>query len=276
MPEGHAIHRLARDHGRLLVGQRLAVSSPQGRFRIGARQLDGRRLEGVEAYGKHLFYTWRGGDVLHVHLGLYGRFRLHAVPAPEPRGAVRMRAVGDDVAIDLNGPTACDVLDGAGRDRIVSRLGQDPLRSDARPEVARNRILGSRATIGRLLLDQSVIAGVGNIFRTEALFLTGLHPERIGNTLHDADFDALWSSLETMLRVGVRYDRIITTDPDEIGRPRSRMQRGERLNIYGKERCPRCAGPIRSWEVGSRVVHACLRCQPRRRRRRPASSTRGS
>ncbi|HVM14166.1 MAG TPA: DNA-formamidopyrimidine glycosylase family protein, partial [Egibacteraceae bacterium] len=61
MPEGHTIHRLARDHRRDLAGRRIAVSSPQGRFVAGARRLDGRTLLDVEAYGKHLFYRWEGG-----------------------------------------------------------------------------------------------------------------------------------------------------------------------------------------------------------------------
>jgi endonuclease-8 len=265
MPEGHTIHRLARDHSRDFAGQALALSSPQGRFAAGARRLDGRTLERVEAYGKHLFYWFEGDRVMHVHLGLYGKFRRHRRPVPEPRGAVRVRAIGRDAAFDLNGPTACETLDPAGRDRIATRLGQDPLRSDADPEIARRRILRSRAAIGRMLLDQSVIAGVGNIFRAEALFLCGLHPEREGRSLTGDQFDDLWNRLTDMLRVGVRYNRIITTDPDEVGRPRSRMRRDERVHIYKKHRCPRCDARVRAWDVGGRTVHACPRCQPKPR-----------
>ena len=72
MPEGHTIHRLARDHTRDLAGQPLAVSSPQGRATETAAALDGAAIERVEAYGKHLLYRWSSGDTLHVHLGLYG------------------------------------------------------------------------------------------------------------------------------------------------------------------------------------------------------------
>jgi endonuclease-8 len=265
MPEGHTIHRLARDQTRDFVGERLAVSSPQGRFQAGARRLDGRRLERIEAYGKHLFYWWEAGPVLHVHLGLYGKFRRHRTPPPEPRGAVRLRAVGAEHAFDLNGPAACEVLDADGRDRIAARLGQDPLRPDADREVARRRVCRSRALIGRLLLNQTVIAGVGNIFRAEALFSTGIHPERPGSSLDDGEFEALWETLTSMLRVGVRYNRIITSDPKVIGKPPSRMRGGERFQIYGKERCPCCDGQIKAWELAARTVYACGRCQPRRR-----------
>ncbi|MEM6331080.1 MAG: DNA-formamidopyrimidine glycosylase family protein, partial [Planctomycetota bacterium] len=75
MPEGHTIHRLARDHNRDLAGQKLRVSSPQGRFEEGAAQLDGRKLIDVDAHGKHLGYRFTGGHVVHIHLGLYGKFR---------------------------------------------------------------------------------------------------------------------------------------------------------------------------------------------------------
>ncbi|MEN0111305.1 MAG: DNA-formamidopyrimidine glycosylase family protein, partial [Planctomycetota bacterium] len=148
MPEGHTIHRVARDHGKLFAGERLAVSSPQGRFADGAAELDGRRLAEVEAIGKHLFYRWEGSpkrrgkragdatDVLHVHLGLYGKFRLHksrdeSGDWPKPRGAVRVRMVGADAAFDLNGPNRCELLDAEGYRRHAERLGPDPLRKDA-------------------------------------------------------------------------------------------------------------------------------------------------
>ena len=128
MPEGHTIHRTARDHHRLFAGSQLAVSSPQGRFRLGARKLDGQVLASVEAYGKHLFYLWERA-ILHVHLGLYGKFRQHRCPPPAPRGAVRLRVIGYERAFDLNGPTACEIISQKALDAVHNRLGPDPLRT---------------------------------------------------------------------------------------------------------------------------------------------------
>ncbi len=91
MPEGHTIHRAARRQNAVLAGHALRVSSPQGRFAAGAAALDGRVLLGVEAVGKHLFQRWEGHEVLHVHLGLFGRFREQPSPPEPPRGAVRLR-----------------------------------------------------------------------------------------------------------------------------------------------------------------------------------------
>ena len=90
MPEGHTIHRYARLHRELFAGQRLRVTSPQGRFAAGASQVDGRRLDGADAYGKHLFYRWARGLTLHVHLGLFGKFRSHRGDAPPPSDQTRL------------------------------------------------------------------------------------------------------------------------------------------------------------------------------------------
>lgn len=89
------MHRLARDHAAAFGGREVAVWSPQGRFAGGAALVDGRRLLGTEAYGKHLFHGYEGERWVHVHLGLYGKFSPGIAPAPEPRGAVRMRMQAD-------------------------------------------------------------------------------------------------------------------------------------------------------------------------------------
>jgi endonuclease-8 len=261
MPEGHTIHRICRDHRKRLVGQTLAVSSPQGRFDAGAEQLDGRLLERVEAYGKHLFYWWEESLVLHVHLGLYGKFRNHRNPPPDPRGAVRLRVIGDEHAFDLNGPTACEVMSSLDRNRIVARLGPDPLRRDADPERAWERIHRSRTAVGALLLNQSVIAGIGNVFRADVLFALQIHPERPGQSLDRTEFDRLWETLQRFLRTGVKYNRIITANAAEMNKSPARLRGGERLLVYKKELCRQCGQAIDSWELAARTIYACQTCQ---------------
>lgn len=261
MPEGHTIHRVARDHQKQFVGQQPAVSSPQGRFRRGASQLTGRELLRVEAHGKHLFYYWAGEVALHIHLGLYGRFRAHRAPPPEPRGAVRLRVVGEERAFDLHGPTACELLEEPALSALRDRLGQDPLRSDQDPEQVWRRISRSRAAMGTLLLNQSVIAGIGNVYRAELLFQHGIHPERPGKTVSRTEFDALWETLVRWMRVGVRYNRIITADAAAIGKTPGRMKRGERLMIYKKQTCGSCGSAVQSWLQAARTIYACETCQ---------------
>src|SRR5215213_9077093 len=154
MPEGHTIHRLARLQTPLLAGHRVRVSSPQGRFAAGAAAVDGRTLARIEPYGKHLFYWFEGVEAppvaVHVHLGLYGRYRVsqHDGDPPAPVGAVRMRLSVPGTTIDLSGPSDCSLVDRGQHDVILARLGPDPIRRDARAERALARIGRSAAPIG--------------------------------------------------------------------------------------------------------------------------------
>lgn len=276
MPEGHTIHRLARAHTVLLVGREVHATSPQGRFADGAQMLSGRVVQRVQPYGKHLFYGFDGDVLLHVHLGLYGAFTTGTGPAPTPRGALRLRMTADDAWIDLRGPTACELMTPPERDAVLARLGPDPLRRDAAPELAWDRLARTGRTVGELLMDQSVLAGVGNVFRAELLFVHGLHPELPANAVSREQWHEMWATLRGWLRYGVRSNRIVTVDPDEVGMPRSKMTREQATYVYKSEQCPRCDSEIRRWDIANRWAYACETCQPRPRRRRTTSTKRPS
>lgn len=268
MPEGHTTHRLARRHRKLLAGRPVAADSPQGRFAEGAARIDGALFSDADAYGKHLFHRYRAADgtalTLHVHLGLYGRWTEHEPPGPQPTAGTRLRLVGDGIVLHLAGPTACELVDPAGEERILARLGPDPLRRDADPERSWAALRRRRTPIGAALLDQAVIAGVGNVFRAEALFLCGIHPERPANEVSRAEWDCLWDTLSRHLRTGVRLGRIVTRDPAEVGASGpGRIPDEERLYVYrrGGQPCRRCNAPVRRWELGARMMHACDSCQ---------------
>jgi len=100
MPEGHTIHRLARDQMKTIAHQRLRITSPQGRFADHATLISGKRLTRIEAAGKHLFYHFGRDLILHVHLGLFGKYRTHDNPPPSPRGAVRVRFQGVERTVE--------------------------------------------------------------------------------------------------------------------------------------------------------------------------------
>jgi endonuclease VIII len=258
MPEGHTIHRAARDQRPLLAGKALDVSSPQGRFFEGAARLDGQRCTGIEAYGKHLLYRFDNGLTLHIHLGLFGRFHARKLPAPEPRGAVRVRMISDTHVLDINGPNTCEVLDGAEAAVLIARIGPDVLRADADPGRAFARIAKSRSSIGQLLMDQSVMAGIGNIYRSEILWRQRVSPDMPGKLVTRDAFDRLWADAVMLLEIGVRHNAIITVD----GMKKSRERYGERVNIFNRPTCPACATPIRKFEIAGRRAFACDRCQP--------------
>lgn len=262
MPEGHTLHRLAKDHRRALRGRSVGVSSPQGRFAEAAARLDGRALLGVEAHGKHLFYDFGAGDIVHVHLGLFGKFFDHPTPAPAPRATVRMRLVGPDRTVDLVGATECALLDPDGRQAILDRLGPDPLRRDADPEQAWEKLRRRRIPVGQAVMDQTILSGVGNVYRAEVLHVLGVHPLVPANQLSRAQFDELWATLVRWLAQGVKDGVIITVDPVEVGKRRSRIAKGEALWVYKQDACRRCGGEVRRWDLAGRWAYACERCQP--------------
>ena len=258
MPEGHTIHRAALDHHRALSGQKLTVSSPQGRFAEGASYLTGLPCLAVEAFGKHLLYHFNSGNFLHVHLGLFGRIRMRKLPLVEPRGAVRVRLVSDTHVIDINGPTICQILARQEMMNLIDRIGPDVLRSDANPNLAFDRIGKSKAPIGRLVMDQSVMAGVGNIYRSEILWRQGVHPETPGTSIDRQTFDRIWDDAKALLTIGVRRNAIITVNSVQPSKSRFR----ECVNIFAKKNCPACKGVIRHFKINGRRTFVCETCQP--------------
>jgi len=262
VPEGHTLHRLARLHQRRFAGARVAVSSPQGRF-ADAAVVDGRLFTGASVWGKHLFHHYDGGPIVHVHLGLYGTFREAPVPMALPVGQVRMRIVGTEFGTDLRGPTACELLDEAQVSSIVARLGPDPLRRDAEPDLAWERIMKSRKSIGALLMDQRVIAGIGNVYRSELLFRHHIDPYRPGRDISAAEFAEAWTDLVALMKVGVRRGKIVVVRPEHDHGAPSYAPNRPRTYVYRRagEPCRVCGTPVRTAELEGRNLFWCPTCQ---------------
>jgi endonuclease VIII len=255
VPEGHLIHHLAEQHARDLAGRPTRATSPQGRFAEEASRVDGRLLEEVEAYGKHLFYRW-DADVVHVHLGKEGLFLRSPAPASAPRRGVRLRLENDEVAVDLIAPRVCELIDPAGRDAVARRLGPDPLRGDTDAGAVIEALRRTARPIGVALLDQSVIAGVGNVLRAEALALARTHPSTPADRLSTEEVERLWTELLALMRRSKELGRIRTLDAG------ADASDAETRLVYKCERCGRCGTPVVTSEVGGRTAYHCPRCQP--------------
>ncbi|MEC3978455.1 Fpg/Nei family DNA glycosylase [Amycolatopsis sp. H20-H5] len=268
MPEGHTLHRLARLHKRRYAGAPVEVSSPQGRFATEASRVDGQVLVTAEAYGKHLFHDYGPQGTVHIHLGLYGTFGEAKLPAPEPVGQVRMRLAGRTHWTDLRGPTRCELLDPGQVESIKARLGPDPLRRDARPQEAWERVSGSKSSIAALLMDQTVLAGVGNVYRAEVLFRHGVAPMLPGRSLDRALWDDLWADLVFLMRDGVRVGRIDTVAPEHLpeatGRAPRQDRHGGEVYVYRRtgDPCLVCGNPVAHKDLGGRNLYWCPVCQP--------------
>ena len=200
MAEGHAIHHLAR---RLepLAGTTVRASSPSGAADDLAAIFDRRTPLLAEAHGKHLFWPFEGAPTLHLHLGMFGRVQVRRhrrVPRPggpptdlPVHGSVRLRLTEQVRNVDVKAPTICEALGAAGVAAAHARLGEDPLRPDADPDRAWAKLAASGRPIADLWMDQSQIAGVGNVYRAEVLHRAAQDPFTPGRTLGRERFDAL-------------------------------------------------------------------------------------
>lgn len=296
MPEGHSVHRLARQLDDVFAGHRLRVSSPQGRFAAGAALLDGRELIAANAHGKQLFARFAGGHVLRVHLGLYGAFSFggdetyrgaSSIGAPrrigereayddgaeaayegppEPVGQVMARLVSEHGWADLRGASVCEVLSMPEADAVRARLGPDPLApgtpASGRDEFVR-RVGGTGTVIAAALMNQSLVAGVGNIYRAESLFRAGLDPWSRSRDIPQARLAALWDDICALMADGVRDGHIITTRPGDRDGQQGPVWPAHAYYTYQRQGMPCliCRTPIGLAELSARKLYWCPGCQ---------------
>lgn len=331
MPEGHSVHRIARQFARNIVGNRVAASSPQGRFAEGASVLDGRVPREVRAVGKQMFLGFDDDLWLRVHLGMYGawdfagdivvdstiasangrmgqtnqrgthlaeavydeagenslssigaprRTRVHVRMSeqttglgedddqwpPPVVGQVRLRLLTDAVCADLRGPTACALQTGEEMAVTVAKLGPDPLVDDpaAGEERFTSVVRRKRTSIGLLLMDQSVVSGIGNVYRAEMLFRARLNPHTPGQDVPEQTVRGLWHDWTRLLAIGVETGQMMTMDdldPEQFRR--AMASRDDRHWVYHRAGlpCRVCGTDIVMEEAAGRKLYWCPRCQ---------------
>jgi endonuclease VIII len=246
VPEGDSLHRIAKQL-QVLVGERIEAESPNPRgLATGvARAVDGRRLEEVEAIGKNLVLRFEGAVVVRSHLRMTGRWRVQRRDAVRRRGSPWLVLRGREwEATQWNGP----VLTFGGR-AAVRRLGPDLLAADTEigDLVVRLRHEADARVVGEVLVDQRVVAGIGNAWLAEMLWQARVSP---------------WTPLREVtddeLRRALGWARKAMLD--------SVSGRRSRRAVYRRagRGCPRCGEPIRSRGLGeaNRTAYWCPRCQP--------------
>ncbi|TVU61636.1 Fpg/Nei family DNA glycosylase [Paenarthrobacter nitroguajacolicus] len=294
MPEGHSVHRLARQFQDVFGGQPLDVSSPQGRFASGAELLTGHTMVEATAHGKQFFLRFDHGLYLHVHLGLYGAWSFggdssftgassigaprrigerergsagedgeYAGP-PAPVGAVRVRLVSRHGWADLRGATTCAAITAAEAQTVLDRVGPDPLHNRAgdRDEFIR-RLRRRKTAVALLMMDQSVLAGVGNIYRAEVLFRQAVDPWTPGSSIDHETAGRLWDDTVNTMSDGVRDGRIVTT-PAALWTSGSATAPDVDAHFVYKRNglpCRACGTLVGVTEIGARKLYWCPGCQ---------------
>jgi endonuclease-8 len=242
MPEGDAIHRAAR-RLQVLVGQELEVETPHPRAAIKqlAPRLDGRRLESVEAIGKNLLFRFEGGLVLRSHLRMSGRWRVLGRDAPV-LGTPWLVLRGEQHAGVLWGGPVLEIDPGVAR-----RLGPDILADPPDYDAMLTRLRREQGReVGDALLDQRLVAGIGNVWKVESLWAARISPWRRLADVSDEELRAVLAEAHRLMRA--RLD----------GVPGTR-------HVYRRKghACPRCGTPIESWPQGddARMAYWCPKCQ---------------
>ena len=245
MPEGDSLHRVAR-RLQMLVGERMRAESPNPRgLATGvARAVDGRVLEGVEAVGKNVLLHFEGGVVVRSHLRMNGRWRVRRLDDRAWRGSPWLVLRGTEwEATQWNGPVLA-----LGRGAVTG-LGPDLLAPGTTPAeiVRRLRFADQARLVGEALVDQRIVAGIGNMWLAEALWHGRVSPwSRLGDVGDDALERTLGWAREAM-RDAVTGERARRAVYRRAGRG-----------------CPRCGEPIRSRGLGdaNRTAFWCPACQP--------------
>jgi endonuclease VIII len=254
MAEGDSILRLARRLDAELAGSVLEASTPGRRRPQGraASELDGRTLEGAESRGKHLLLRFSDGLVLHSHLGMRGTWHLYR-PGERwrfPASAAWIALAGPDaVAVNFNGTSMRIVREAElARDPRLARLGPDllsPGLSDADAASALGRAAPD-TELGDAVLDQTVLAGVGNIYKSEGCFAARVDPWRRVGDLSGEELREVASRTRSLMLAAAESGRAPKAVYRRAGRP-----------------CPRCGTAIRSRPQGdeARVTYWCPACQ---------------
>lgn len=336
MPEGHSVHRIARQFERNFVGQRVSASSPQGRFVEGAAVLDGRTATDVRAVGKQMFLDFEDDVWLRVHLGMYGawdfageivvdptiaaangrmgqtnqrgtdldaplldvpvydaagensltsigaprRARVHVRMSeqttgladdgsewpPPVVGQVRLRLLTETTCADLRGPTACALQTPDEVAATIAKLGPDPLVDDLTEGEERfvTAVRRKPTPIGLLLMDQSIVSGIGNVYRAELLFRARLNPHSPGRDVPEEIVRGLWRDWAHLLAIGVETGQMMTMDDlDPESYRRAMAHRDDRHRVYHRAGlpCRICGTEIVVEEVGGRKLYWCPKDQ---------------
>lgn len=329
MPEGHSVHRIARQFDRNIVGRQVAASSPQGRFAEGASVIDGREAVEVRAVAKQMFLRFDDDVWLRVHLGMYGAWdfsgdvvvdatiassngrmgqtnqrgtvlddspimdaagenSLTSIGAPRRArvrmseqttgleeqaewpppvvGQVRLRLLTEATCADLRGPTACVLQTPDEVQATIAKLGPDPLVDDlAESEERFTATVRKKPTpIGLLLMDQTVVSGIGNVYRAELLFRARQNPHTPGRDVPEEVVRGLWRDWATLLPIGVETGQMMTMDGlDAAGYRRAMARRADRHWVYHREGlpCRVCGTAIVMEEAAGRKLYWCPKCQ---------------
>jgi formamidopyrimidine-DNA glycosylase len=273
LPELPEVETIVRDLRPLLVGRRILAVERTSKFTLRrpwdeawATQLVDQCVTEVSRRGKWIVVVFRAGAVLVVHLGMTGQFTVVETTEPQATHTHFVFALDDAQQLryrdtrrfgSVNLFPDADALDAFF---VENGLGPEPFALD--PKGWRESIAATTRPIKAVLLDQTVVAGVGNIYADESLYVARLHPNRKGCDLTRAEADRLRKAIATVLHRAI--DKRGSTIRDYIGGSGLEGGYQDEFRVYGRkgDPCERCKTPIACLRLGGRASHFCPTCQP--------------
>jgi formamidopyrimidine-DNA glycosylase len=274
MPELPEVETMVRDLGPRVLGRTITSvdASFQGvviwpGFPEFVDRVSGAEITQVARRGKYAIFSLASGDALIVHRGMTGSLLLRTPEAPMEAHVRLILHLDSGEELRFNDPRKFGkvfVMEATGVERPLpwSRMGPEPLNGSFTAESLRNSFQGRTALVKSLLLNQQIVAGLGNIYVDEALYLAGIHPTRRANTLSLAENNRLYAAIKEVLTAAVE-GRGTTFDSyvDFEGRA-GRYQRDLQVFRKAGAPCPRCGTAIVRLVVSGRGTHVCPQCQP--------------
>lgn len=271
MPELPEVETIKNDLRELVVGAKIMkaevrdnslVEKPSPEEFVG--RLERRRVAGVWRRGKNLIVELNSGDSVVLQLKIGGQLLL-VPPVEEPTTALMLLLRLDDerrlFLRDETSFTRARVLGAEELSDWSASLGPEPLEEGFDAEYLRGLLSSRRARIKPLVLDQSVVAGVGNIYADEALFEARIHPRRKANTLSGSEWVALHGAIQANLRAGIEHrGTTFSLYRDVLGR-KGEHQEHLRVFLREGEACVECGGEVVREKVGGRATFVCPGCQ---------------
>ncbi len=261
MPEGDTIYRAAQRVGTALTGRRLsAVKGSAPAIRTTSSRLTGARIEQVRSVGKHLLIESDTDLTIRTHLRMSGIWEIYPKEARwrYPIGAARVILEHDETTVVCFSAPDVSVDSPAAIQREIDHLGPDLCADDFdRDEAIRRMGSTQKATIAEHIADQGVLAGIGNVYKSEILFLERIHPEASA-LLKETEVERVVDRSRQLLMLNRSRPKRITT---------GETRRGAELWVYGRggQPCRRCRTKIEAAWIGDleRITYWCPNCQPR-------------
>lgn len=272
MPELPEVHTITNDLKKNIIGAQIIDIKIDPNYKVMpdnnsfVERVKGQKITGVSRIAKNILIELENTGVLHFHLAMTGRILLRDKKTPDNWTRVVFLLKTDNSSqilkfSDMRMFGKVGFFADLAGSNLAKKYGPDLISATPNPDSFAKAIKSKKSSIKNVLLDQSVIAGLGNIYATEALFLAGINPSRLSNTLSQDELQKLLTASLTVLNEGITHRGSTLPDKmyvDIFGNPGSYQ---DHFKIYLKDKCPRCGSNVLNTKINGRSTYHCPNCQ---------------